>query len=175
MPLPPPRFTVAGLMLLVAVAALGAVVIFPPKLSVIETLDSPVAVAGWSTDALRLADGRTVTLPETTSLPASSPLLSEVTGRGVEVSSDGRIYGLLRIHHWCGNDRVKNHLARVDVALLLEYFGVAKSSATPSKWTPGSSSPGGRFSLSGWDISEYYDFGAWSRLTQADRGKPPPR
>ena len=34
------------------------------------------------------------------------------TASGVELAPDGRVYGLVRIHHWCGNDPVQTHIAR---------------------------------------------------------------
>jgi hypothetical protein len=77
----------------------------------IETLQHPVAVARWDSSALLLADGRTVQLPEITALPADSPALREATKRGVEIRQDGRVRALVRIHHGCGNDPVREHVA----------------------------------------------------------------
>jgi hypothetical protein len=93
--------------------------LFP--VDIIETLESPVAVITWGTTGLVLADGSTVPLPGIDALPAESDVLTQTTARGVEITPDGRVIGLVRIHHWCGNDPVREHLIRVDIADLLAY------------------------------------------------------
>ena len=64
----------------------------------IESLQAPVAVKGWTPDGLSLSDGRVVSLPGVHALPSVSAALSEMTKRGVKVTRDGRVYGLVRIH-----------------------------------------------------------------------------
>src|SRR5580765_8080734 len=88
----------------------------------IDTLKSPIQVVGWSAQGLRLADSRLIQLPGFCELPVISDALTEATGRGVEVSPDGRVFGLVRIHHWCGNDPVRVHVVRVDLADLLTFL-----------------------------------------------------
>ena len=34
------------------------------------------------------------------------------TKHGVEVGADGRVFGLVRVWHWCGNDPVGYHPGR---------------------------------------------------------------
>jgi len=58
----------------------------------IETLHNAVAVTGWSSNGLRLADGRIVQLPGIHSLPSESDALTETTKRGVEIAADGRVW-----------------------------------------------------------------------------------
>ncbi|HMC11203.1 MAG TPA: hypothetical protein VKH44_07925, partial [Pirellulaceae bacterium] len=65
---------------------------------IIEQLNSPLQIAGWSDGGLKLADGRNVALPGIKELPSRSIVLSEATKRGVEVANDGRVYGLIRVH-----------------------------------------------------------------------------
>src|SRR5437016_1823693 len=82
----------------------------------VETLHAPVAIVGWTEEGLHLADHRTMPLLGVRKLPQTSAALTEVVKRGVQIHSDGRVYGLVRIHHWCGYDPVREHIARVDVA-----------------------------------------------------------
>jgi hypothetical protein len=82
----------------------------------IETLHNAVAVTGWSSNGLNLADRRIVQLPGIRSLPSESVALREATKRGVEMAAGRRVLGLARIHHWCGNDPVREHIARIDLS-----------------------------------------------------------
>ena len=108
------RFTVRRLMGLVAAIA-GVLAIIPDMgKSIIDELRAPVAVEGWSDPRLLLADGRTVSLPGLPVLPGPSPVFLEAIKRGVEVRKDGRVYALIRIHHWCGNEGIREHVAKVD-------------------------------------------------------------
>jgi hypothetical protein len=131
----------------------------------IETLQSPFSVTSWSEIGLRLADGRTVQLPGFRKLPTVSPALSEVTKRGVEIASDGRVYGLVRVHHWCGNDAVREHIARVDVADVLMFVREGEWVTMPSQESLAYScrTQGGTFSQWGWRIEEFMLLGAWRR------------
>jgi hypothetical protein len=147
---------------------------FPKQ--IVDSLHSPVAVAGWSHDGLRLADGRTIQLPGFRKLPTISAALSEVTKRGVEIASDGRVYGLVRVLHGCGNDPVRKHIARVDVADILMYLGEGEWSTPPSAETFElvSRTSGGSFSEWGWDVSEFSRFKGWTQFicAEQERGAP---
>ena len=120
--------------------------------SKIETLRSPVAVLGWSANGLELADGRTIRAPDFTTLPKESTALAEITKRGVEIDGQGRLYGLVRVHHWCGNDPVREHIARVDISAVLIYFREKERSSDDED--PASSS----FSEWGWNVSDFHAF-----------------
>lgn len=164
MPAPLLRFTMRRMMAVVAVTALLLVLIIRADRSgrIIEDLSSPVAVAGWSEAGLELRDGRTVSLVGVRISPELSTALTEATRHGVELGADGRVYGLVRVHHWCGNDPIREHIARVDLARLMTYLGPA-----PAALTPGESlvvTPGGRFTTCGWNVSEFYEFQGWCRL-----------
>src|SRR5262245_13928214 len=98
----------------------------------VEVLHSPTLVTGWSEDGLRLADGRILQLPGFRKLPRESAALTEATKRGVEIASDGRVYGLVRIWHWCGNDPVREHIARVDLADMLMFLRQGEWATAPS-------------------------------------------
>ena len=51
---------------------------------------------------------------------AATRALSLAVASGLEVSSGGQAVGLLRIHHWCGNEGIDVHIARVDIDRLIE-------------------------------------------------------
>jgi hypothetical protein len=120
----------------------------------VETLSDPVKVLRWTDTALVLADGRQVPLRGIAELPHDSPALTAVTSEGVEVGPDGAVIGMLPIHHYCGNDPVRKHIARVDVAQLLLYLGEGEPT---SGHRPQRSMPF-LFNQWGWNASEYFAF-----------------
>ena len=130
----------------------------------IESLQSPVAVKGWTEAGLLLDGGRTIQLPGFRSLPAQSDALTEVVQRGVEIATNGRIFGLVKVHHWCGNDPVREHIAKVDISDMLLFLGVGEP-LNPITGTDLAEfalrTPGGRFSQYGWDVSEHHQFISW--------------
>lgn len=134
----------------------------------IESLHAPVAVKGWTSDGLSLSDGRLVQLPGLHALPSASAALSEMTKRGVEISADGRVYGLVRVHHWCGNDPVREHIARVNISDALIFLHVGQAVAPVPKSDDTVREVGGRFTEWGWNISEYLQFQAWQHLKDSD-------
>lgn len=155
-----PQFRITRLMAVIGVV--GLLLAWSRETSQsVEKLRSPVSVLGWSEKGLRLADARIVQLPGFASLPVTSPLLTEATKRGVEISEDGRMVGLIRIHHFCGNDKVRNQIARVDLAQLLMYLGEGTTLMPFPKpaWPP--ENPSRSFSGAGWRIDEFLHFDSW--------------
>jgi hypothetical protein len=122
---------------------------------VIERPDAPESVAGYAAHGLTLADGRVIALPDMATLPASSPVLEPMIERGVDVGPDGRVYGLLPIWHGWGNDPIRRHLARVDVARVLEFAHGRASSGTAFDCAP--------VSEHGWNVSCWYAYERWLR------------
>ncbi len=144
----------------------------------VEALRSPIAVEGWSASGLSLPGRRILGLPGFDALPASSAALAEGTKRGIEIGKDGRVYGLLRVHHWCGNDPIREHIARVDLALLLLYLGEGKSSEPipPPPWSVTNASSA--FSGAGWRVEEFNGFDRWRETRTAHlslQRTPPPQ
>ena len=160
-----PRITTAQLMKAIAALALlfAALAFVRRAYHHVETLDSPIAVRGWSAEGLQLADGRTLRVPGFESLPVTSPALSEATRSGVEIGNNGRVRGLVRVWHACGNDPVRNHVVRVDLSELLAFVsegipdGELNFPSVPpfGGWT--------RYSSSGWEVSEFHGFDSWHR------------
>ena len=133
--------------------------LFPIK--IVEHLKDPVPVTGWTAEGLIVADGRTIPLPGVRGLPGPSAALSAVTQAGAEVACDGRVYGLVRIHHWCGNDPVSEHLARVDIACMLRFLSVGEQETARGADEFRNSPVGGSFSKWGWEIGEYELYRQW--------------
>lgn len=128
---------------------------------IVQELDEPAKVEGWSAAGLRLADGRTVQLPGFSALPEDSEALRRATEHGVEVGADGRVTGLVDVRHWCGNDPVREHIARVDLAYLLMYTHEGEYADPPAELGGYRSSPIAhrrRFAESGWDPGEHHMF-----------------
>ncbi|MBS1718016.1 MAG: hypothetical protein JSS72_09835 [Armatimonadetes bacterium] len=127
-------------------------------LSHIESLQNPVAVDGFSKDGLHLHGGKVLMLPGYKELPESSQILTAATKEGVEISPSGRVYGLLRIWHWCGNDPLKNDVRRIDLSSLLDVLQQGKPlrqmSEEKKSWLAGSS----EFREWGWSLSGYVKY-----------------
>jgi hypothetical protein len=140
--------------------------LFPIKK--IETLQHPIAVTGWSSNGLRLADGRIVQVPGFRWLPMESDALAEATKRGVEVEADGRLLGLVRIHHWCGNDPVREHIARVDLADMMTFLRIGEPVDPAPQSELSISEPGGSFCEWGWRVGEFYQFQSWQSAKSSD-------
>jgi hypothetical protein len=135
----------------------------------IESLQNPVAVTKWSRDRLSLADGRTVQLPGLRSLPSDSAALSEATKRGVEVQADGRVWGLVRVHHWCGNDPVREHIARVELSDMMVFLRVGEPVTAVPEAKFLAREPGGTFTKWGWRIGEFLQFQLWQNIKASAR------
>lgn len=125
---------------------------------IVERLERPVVVRGWTEAALELADGRFVSLPGIARLPASSRILSAAMENGVEIAADGRVIGLLKIHHWCGNDPVRRHWARVDLSDLLCFLNVGEQSVRFSLAPP---TERDHFGEHGWRVNDHTAFQQW--------------
>jgi len=118
---------------------------------------------------LSLADGRTVQLPGLRSLPRDSAALSEATKRGVQVHADGRVWGLVRVHHWCGNDPVREHIARVDLSDMMTFLRVGEPVSTVPEAEFLAREPGGTFTEWGWRIGEFLQFQSWESMKDSAR------
>lgn len=128
---------------------------------IVEQLKDPVQVTGWDDDGLTIADGKHIPIPNIRKLPKTSTILSATIAKGVE-KSDGRVFGLVRIWHWCGNDDVREHIVRVDLGLMLEFLSEGETE-TPSNVDAQylRSPPHGNFSQRGWNLGEYGQFKLW--------------
>lgn len=135
--------------------------------SIVETLDSPIRIRSWDKEGMTLADGRFVRLPEVKVLPSNcSPLFCESTRQGVELSPEGRVFGLLRIHHWCGNDSVRTHVAKVDLSRLLLFTGEGEPIRPLSRNAKECSLSQASLGDCGWRIEEFLEFQSWNKLIE---------
>jgi len=157
------------------VAVAVAVMICLPKRYplIVEPLLNPVAVTGWTTDSLQLADGREIPLPDVHELPLESEALTVLTKRGVEIGADGRPVGQVQLRSWCGNcdAGARRHFMRVDVADALIYLGIAQTGLPEPRpgFRPGRT--GGDLQESGWEITEFRMFDVWQGSAAEARRK----
>ena len=96
----------------------------PIPLGIVDSLHSPKSVTAIEDDGVKTADGARANLPNASRIRERPLLVEDIFKHGIEVTPSGDVYGLIRIHHWCGNDPVRYHLARVNLlslAALLEY------------------------------------------------------
>ena len=125
----------------------------PFPISHVDQLQSPAKVESWNPRGLQLADGRQVMPFGMVELPNQSKTIEIATKEGVEVAADGRVYGLVKIWHWCGNDAVRYDMSRIDIAQLLAFHREGKSSLKPYKYADASFVRTGGGSNRGWSIS----------------------
>lgn len=86
---------------------------------IVERLEAPAYLTSIRKDGLVDLTGKVILPPEISSLPAlPDSVVRDLYRYGVEVQKDGNCVGLVQVHHWCGNDPVGFHLARVDIARL---------------------------------------------------------
>lgn len=124
----------------------------------IESLTNPIAIASWNQHELIAADNRRIKLPNVVELPSRSVALDGMIGRGVEVDATGRVIGLVHVIHGCGNDPVREHIARVDIADVLRYLGEGVHLNPLGEVDRKRPYQGLAFSSAGWEISEFSDY-----------------
>lgn len=91
----------------------------------LELLKDPLVVKTVGESELELADGRRFSLPFIKTLPPDQPLFQEAISRGVEIASDGEVFGLMWSDRGCGNDscywrRLRVNLSNLAAALYPE-------------------------------------------------------
>jgi hypothetical protein len=90
---------------------------FKPK-RIVETLESPVHIVAIREAGLITGEGKILTLPDVITIPKEPRIWKDILDYGVELNTNGSTYALVHVHHWCGNDPVRYHLARVDLSSL---------------------------------------------------------
>jgi hypothetical protein len=80
-----------------------------------ERLNHPVAVAGVTQEALRLADGTLLRVPYIRRIPRNDPVLGAVLERGVERDSQGKVHALLTVYPTCGMTLYRHYTYRVNL------------------------------------------------------------
>jgi hypothetical protein len=73
-------------------------------------------VVSFDAGTLVLEDARRVPLPYVREIPFKEPVFLAALKRGVEITPDGELIGLLRIADVCGNDPCIYRLLRVNLA-----------------------------------------------------------
>ena len=121
---------------------------------IVEHLNGPVGVKGWTPAGLELADGRRLMPKGMLALPKDGRALAAFTSKGVEVKSDGTIYGLVEVFHGCGNDSVTLEIRRIDIGKALTFLRVGTSISPPTRRDYRPLQPGGLIGESGWNSLE---------------------
>jgi hypothetical protein len=143
----------------------------PPPGILHQTLHSRVQVKGWDENGLLLEDGRRVQLPGFTKLPLESAALAEAVSHGIQITSRGRVHGLVRIR----THESFRLLWRVDIGLLLLFLGqgeprratleeelsLLEQRGAPYDWFLPQYPPEGLFTADGWNVHEFRAFGKW--------------
>lgn len=84
-----------------------------------EPLNNPEPVSKITPVGIELFDGRVIPIPHVKQVPVDFRPLSDSVKDGIEIDDSGEVYGRLRIHRWCGNDPVRKHIARINLADLI--------------------------------------------------------
>src|SRR4030095_231713 len=110
---------------------------FPKK--IVDSLNAPLRVVAVSEKGLSTSDGRTLLPPLVSQIRVYPELTQDILANGAELASDGTLYVLVHVHHWCGNDPVRVHLARADLSSLLLFLEHERADKDPQYWIdPGS-------------------------------------
>lgn len=126
---------IGAAILTIAVAVAGAGYVYRENLhfylrtghfspiNIVDSLVAPLGVAEFTAAGLRTVEGSWIPLPGVAGIEPPPAVLRDVKKYGVEVTPEGSVFALVRVHHWCGNDPVRFHLARVDLSSLLLLLG----------------------------------------------------
>ncbi len=134
----------------------------------VDSLEHPIDVRSWDTEGLTLATGQRVPLPLGEGLPIPSLALAAATSHGIELDDKGEAFGLVQVHHWCGNDPVKFQLAKVNLRHFTAYVaGLERAhSMKLARFTEGMEWPKAEafiFGRHGWRIDWFHDFVSWEQ------------
>lgn len=103
---------------------------FTPK-SEIETLKNPLQVQKITKTSIILENGESVKIKYISEIPVGLKVLNDAVNKGVEIDEEGNVFGLLKIHHWCGNDPIRYHLAKIQLSSLILASGEVHPSERP--------------------------------------------
>ncbi len=119
-----PKSTLRSLLILFAILAIFHFVITgsPVSLWIKDNLNSPQGVTSIEDDAIRFASGNRIPLPGAKLLRDTPSFSHALSKHGVELTSSGELFGLIKVNHWCGNDPVRYHVSRVNLASLIAYY-----------------------------------------------------
>lgn len=123
---------IAVITVLVGVSALQWLLTGSPfPQMIIERLHNPLKVRDITVHGIIVGDGRLLRVKHVKEVPTDSGLIRAAVSNGVEVNEKGELFGLLKIWHWCGNDPVRYHVARVNLSTLALACGGKPDSDVP--------------------------------------------
>ncbi len=137
----------------------------------IETVQNMEQVQSVAGNVIRLGSGSDICLERLSYIPTNK-LISAVLGRGLRLDN-GKIVGLVRIHHWCGNDPIRYDVRRVDFELLCVYVDrqcVTNCSFVSSRDTNTGTTSDTSIHVTkhGWRYDEYVKFLSFCKYFKAE-------
>lgn len=104
---------------------------WPFPLFIVKRLHNPIQVKQITAAGFVTSDSKLIKVQYVNELPVDSEIIRAAVAKGIEVTDKGQTFGLLKIWHWCGNDPVRYHIARVNLsALILAAGGKPDSDVT---------------------------------------------
>jgi len=160
--------TLWGVTLLAGVMFVAFRSFLPSRQDLVETLDEPRTVASWTSVGFVLETGETVPIPGIDAIRPPSAILDEIARRGIEIDPvSQRVHGLLPVWHWCGNDPIGRHVARVDVESLVTYLALRGDPEHRSAAFDGMGCDS--VGESGWNVSCFHGYNRWLEDTRSPR------
>jgi hypothetical protein len=91
----------------------------PIPLFRIDHLRNPQRVLSIENTALILEGQSRINIPHILQIPRSNAVFKAAISHGVEVCETGRVYGLIKMHHYCGNDPMRYDRRKVNLTELI--------------------------------------------------------
>ncbi len=111
---------IAAITLVVGVCAFDFLLtgtLFPRR--IVEKLNHTRKVTDITAAGFVTEDGDLIKVKYVSEIPTNLAVIRVAVANGIEVDAQGQTFGLLKIWHWCGNDPVRYHIARVNLSNLI--------------------------------------------------------
>jgi hypothetical protein len=128
--------------------------------AIVEELHDPVRVEGYDEHGLVLEGGARLPLAGIARLPRRSAALDEaLRGRRVELGPAGAVIALVRVHHRDPRDKIRKHVARVELGSLLEFLGEGTRICSGEPYE--AARRPSEFGRRGWSAAAFEDYQDW--------------
>lgn len=144
----------------------------------IASLRHPQRVLSWDSTGLVAARSGRISLPVSSISRFPPGAIDAVTARGIEADSTGKVYALVQIHRWCGNDALQHQVVRVELHRFVAYLTMLAEARSTRRLIPSTDElwarPSSRmFNQFGWRAEVYADFKYWEREGYSTLVLPP--
>ena len=124
-----------------------------------EELNSPAEVLEVTSTGFKLSDGRLILPKFIEKIPKDSQAVRDAIKYGIEIDEHGQCFGLIKVHHWCGNDPVSQHLARINLSfLIISEGGIASKDLHSHLFSPNQKIEKISYSEYGMAIEDFIQF-----------------